>query len=504
MATNSFLGFSEDGTELFEMKSKLARQVGNDVSASVKTSIRSTLGVPGIAEGLTPSNNLSDVSSASTSRTNLDVMATADVNDRQLSKAPGNGLYFDGTNDYVNVGDQALLEFGNAVTDTPFSIHAVVKFYVAGAADPVVSKSTGSAPNNEYLLTKLSGDTLRFEVMDSDAANYLRVETNSTVPIGEWIDISVTYDGSSTDTGLNLYINGVAVAQTRSSNAYTAMHAGGALFEISKQSTDFANQDISSVHVFNRELTAAEALRLSIENVPEVPDQWGKANLTSGTLEVGKMYRLTDWISGDSFTNVGASSNADGVEFVATATTPTTWTNSSIVTPLGAVLSLEQGNIEADGTWIDATPNELNGTNNGATPLIVPPQTSGTWTPSMSFATPVSTRCSYSQQEGTWVKLTDKTYYVRARFQLSSKGDDTGKATFAGFPWAFSSAAASQLLVTEMHVMNSLNMRVATRVTDGTATAVPYQQGASDASFLSNTHFNDTSLIMFSGVVTIA
>ncbi len=52
---------------------------------------------------------------------------------------------------------------------------------------------------------------------------------------------------------------------------------------------------------------------------------------TSGTLTVGIAYRLTDWITNDDFTNVGAASNADGIEFIATGTTPTTWTNSSIV-----------------------------------------------------------------------------------------------------------------------------------------------------------------------------
>lgn len=82
MATNSYLGFSEDGTELFEMKSKMARQIGNDVSASVKAAIRSTLGVPASAEGLTPANNLSDVASAATSRTNLDVYSTGETDER--------------------------------------------------------------------------------------------------------------------------------------------------------------------------------------------------------------------------------------------------------------------------------------------------------------------------------------------------------------------------------------------------------------------------------------
>ena len=52
---------------------------------------------------------------------------------------------------------------------------------------------------------------------------------------------------------------------------------------------------------------------------------------TSGLLTIGQKYELTDWKSGDDFTNIGASSNADGQTFTATGTTPTTWTNNSVV-----------------------------------------------------------------------------------------------------------------------------------------------------------------------------
>ena len=65
---------------------------------------------------------------------------------------------------------------------------------------------------------------------------------------------------------------------------------------------------------------------------------------TSGSLVVGIAYRLTDWITNDDFVNVGAASNADGIEFIATGTTPTTWTNSSIVnTMVECTLKVEDG-----------------------------------------------------------------------------------------------------------------------------------------------------------------
>ncbi len=49
----------------------------------------------------------------------------------------------------------------------------------------------------------------------------------------------------------------------------------------------------------------------------------------SGSLVVGTRYRITNYVSDDDFTNVGAASNGNGVEFVATGTTPTHWAHSS-------------------------------------------------------------------------------------------------------------------------------------------------------------------------------
>lgn len=64
--------------------------------------------------------------------------------------------------------------------------------------------------------------------------------------------------------------------------------------------------------------------------------QGAAAVATSGTLTEGETYRIETFESGDDFTNVGAASNATGVEFVATGTTPTTWSNSSEVVQLSA------------------------------------------------------------------------------------------------------------------------------------------------------------------------
>jgi hypothetical protein len=52
--------------------------------------------------------------------------------------------------------------------------------------------------------------------------------------------------------------------------------------------------------------------------------------LTGGTLTVGLEYVIDDYYLGDDFTNVGASSNTEGVVFTATGTIPAIWNGSTL------------------------------------------------------------------------------------------------------------------------------------------------------------------------------
>lgn len=55
---------------------------------------------------------------------------------------------------------------------------------------------------------------------------------------------------------------------------------------------------------------------------------------TSGLLVEGQTYYIASYVAGDDFTNVGGT-NVTGNTFVASGTTPTTWTNSSILVSVG-------------------------------------------------------------------------------------------------------------------------------------------------------------------------
>lgn len=66
---------------------------------------------------------------------------------------------------------------------------------------------------------------------------------------------------------------------------------------------------------------------------------------TSGSLIVGQRYTITTFVTSDNFTNVGAGSNASGVTFIATGTTPTNWANGSTLTQAPTLNANALGNV---------------------------------------------------------------------------------------------------------------------------------------------------------------
>lgn len=80
--------------------------------------------------------------------------------------------------------------------------------------------------------------------------------------------------------------------------------------------------------------------------------QIAPAQTSSGTLVVGRKYILTDWLTDDDFLNVGAAANEDAQVFVATGTTPTKWTNSSLVDSYGEpVATILENTLSAVPLW---------------------------------------------------------------------------------------------------------------------------------------------------------
>jgi hypothetical protein len=148
-----------------------------------------------------------------------------------------------------------------------------------------------------------------------------------------------------------LYVDGI-LAATADISGGVANDVSDTALTIGKRATgDFWEGSISEFICGNFAPTASEVKDLISGNIPFHYQGATQVAQTSGTLTIGKTYIIDDWITADDFTNVGGL-NVDGTIFVATGTTPTTWTNSSSLRPLGAVALYDQTSITANN-WFD-------------------------------------------------------------------------------------------------------------------------------------------------------
>ncbi len=335
----------------------------NSISASIQGAIDGTPGsndVPGRLVFSTTADGANSV----TERMIIDSEGTADhkgnyiVNEQGRQDFTANSISspyyrFDGTDDLINIGDEANLEF-----NTNMSISVWVKFSSATitGVNGIFGKWLDSA-DKEYFLAVLDDEKLYFYT-SSSGSNATAVATDVLTGLDKWNNFTVTYNAGA----VTIYRNGVSIKtgtgesslhRTGSANAYIGAYQAGA---------NFFNGEMSKVQLFNNTLTATEVKELySGASVPYKYKGANQTNLTSGTLVKGKAYRITTYNSNDDFTNLGASSNATGVEFVSTGTTPTEWLHSSVLHPIGAVAEYD-GSSAGSKVWGDKSGNGLHGT----------------------------------------------------------------------------------------------------------------------------------------------
>ena len=184
--------------------------------------------------------------------TKKDVDKPEQITNGQISDAQD----FDGSEDYIHVADDDSLSFGNGSTDTPFSVSAWVNM------DSVVNfrwfcKGHWTSTAEYYFYTAAS--KLNFVLADNSNVGWIGRLYNTVLTAyqGNWVFITASYDGSGSDTGINIYINGVAVDDVNNSGGtYVAMENLGEELLIGANSWSanidyFADGKIDEVRVSN-------------------------------------------------------------------------------------------------------------------------------------------------------------------------------------------------------------------------------------------------------------
>ncbi|MDA7911992.1 LamG domain-containing protein, partial [bacterium] len=177
-------------------------------------------------------------------------------------------------------GDDAIqMKTGNFTRYQPFSISLSMNTPDKKERAVIFHRSrawTDAASRGYQLLIedgKLSASLIHFW-----PGNAIRVKTKQEIPLNQWIDVSVVYDGSVDAAGLSIFIDGQAMELEVVKNKLTRNITGGGgnNIAIGQRFRDrgFTNGLVSSFKVYDRQLSSLEVARRSKSMRTRKKDIW--------------------------------------------------------------------------------------------------------------------------------------------------------------------------------------------------------------------------------------
>ena len=167
---------------------------------------------------------------------------------------------FDGLDDYIEIGNNVALDLER--TDAfSFSGWINVNTYSLTTTEHILSKYS-NPPARGYYFAIINGN-IRFSLQSIGGGNGLAVRTVDTLNFQQWYYITTTYDGSSSASGVNIYINGINVSTTIEFNTLTGTILNSNTLKIGGLVTPsrYFDGKIPIVKVYNKELSAVEVLQ---------------------------------------------------------------------------------------------------------------------------------------------------------------------------------------------------------------------------------------------------
>jgi len=148
--------------------------------------------------------------------------------------------------------------------DDAFSLAAWVQTSTSGATDVLIGKLAPGGIGYQVHLT--GGNEIRFKI-GSSVTNSIMVDTvGATIRDGIFHHIAVTYDGSSSASGVEIYIDGTLSKTSTVKDTLTGVTTNAESLVIGNQRDTakfFFTGQIDDVLIFNNELTAAQVATIS-------------------------------------------------------------------------------------------------------------------------------------------------------------------------------------------------------------------------------------------------
>lgn len=170
-------------------------------------------------------------------------------------------LSFDGTDDYVTMGNAEAMGFDRT---TPFSF----SFWISVrsiSSQIILSKQDSTSPNPGYFLAVSSTGQMRVVMRKTITTNEIDTSTTEVMfADSAWKHVVVTYDGSSNASGVKIYVSALVRTQTVAVNNLTTSITNSIPFQLSGRNGANIpiNAKIDNVRVYNRALSADEVMRL--------------------------------------------------------------------------------------------------------------------------------------------------------------------------------------------------------------------------------------------------
>jgi hypothetical protein len=162
-------------------------------------------------------------------------------------------IQFDGVDDFVQLANQIQFERTNS-----FSFNIWFKFSNSNFMQLINNQ------NNSYVGYEFAKnpDNLVYFLIGRATGNYLIVNITNPLTVNTWVNICVTYNGTSLASGVNMYLNGVLTGTTIGGDSLgTQTNISNFPTLIGKRnpsSQGFFNGNISNVQIYNRALSATE------------------------------------------------------------------------------------------------------------------------------------------------------------------------------------------------------------------------------------------------------
>jgi len=161
---------------------------------------------------------------------------------------------FDGIDDYIDCTNDPIFDFG--ITDA-FSIETWVKFNDLTGPRFIVSKWVRpTLPDLRAYTMTTNVNKLTLRIFSSNTSAII-VESDPILSTGVWYHLVVTYDGSVSANGVNLYINN-SISNNIIRSDLSGVISNTVPLQIGGQDTFFTDGQIANVKIYNRELSQNE------------------------------------------------------------------------------------------------------------------------------------------------------------------------------------------------------------------------------------------------------